>query len=552
MTADPPSLTATAPAAAALAPGTKTRSARAALAVFAVVVVAAVPLYLWRGREQWFYLDEWDFLAGRSAASLHDLLRPHNEHWSTVPILAYRAMWRTFGLSTYRPYQLMTIGLHLVAACLLRLVMLRARVRPWIATSAAALFVFVGTGHENIIWAFQIGFVASLVCGLGQLILADHDGPFDRRDVAGVFVGGVGLMCSGVSVSMVAAVGIAVLIRRGWRMAALHVGPLAIMFLTWWALIGRGQYESPHGTLGEQLRVIAVGLSNVFAQLGQHLLASIALALILVGGLFYAAAHRTVPPFRTRAAATLGLLGGGVLFMAFSVVGRIGYADVALRLRVIDQIEDIARAGRYVHLLAACLIPALAIAADALMQRWKVLVPVFGLLFVVGIWGNINAIEQTGKERFRLGPKDYLLAVDQTPIANAVPARTRILGLSGPEVTMGWVRSGVRSGQIPTPSYSDKKLASVALSIALEVHVVDSASSRCAPLTGPVQRRLQEGASFDVRNGPVSVVLMHDGVSSSPQTLAANGQSRIVARAGPLDLRVSPVPGRATPAQLCD
>jgi hypothetical protein len=531
---------------------TKTRSARAALAVFALAVVAAVPLYLWRGRDQWFYLDEWDFLAGRSATSLHDLLRPHNEHWSTVPILVYRAMWHTFGLSTYTPYQLMTIGLHLVAACLLRVVMLRAGVRPWTATFAAALFVFLGTGHENIIWAFQIGFVASLVCGLGQLILADHDGPFDRRDVAGVVVGAIGLMCSGVSVSMVAAVGIAVLIRRGWRMAALHVVPLAVVFLTWWALIGRNEYESPHGTLGEQVRVIAVGLSHVFAQLGQKLLAGIALALILIVGLFYAPVHRTVPPVRGRAAAPLGLLGGGVLFMVLAVVGRIGYADVAFRLRVIHQIEDVARAGRYVHLVAACLLSALAIIADALMQRWKVLVPAFGLVFIVGIWGNINAIEQTGTERLRLGPKDYLLAVGQTPVANDVPARTQILGLSGPEVTMGWVRSGVRSGHIPTPSYSEKQLASVALSSALEVHAVDSASNSCASLDSPMQRRLQEGASFDVRNGPVSVVLMHDGVSSNPQTLAAGGQSRIVARAGPLDLRVSPVSGRATPAQLCD
>jgi hypothetical protein len=241
-----------------------------------------------------------------------------------------------------------------------------------------------------------------------------------------------------------------------------------------------------------------------------------------------------------------------VLFMVLSVVGRIGYADVAFRLRVIDQIEDVGRAGRYVHLLAACLLPALAIAADVLMRRWKVLVPAFGVLFIVGIWGNINAIEQTGTERFRLGPKDYLLAVGQTPVADDVPARTQILGLSGPEVTMGWVRSGVGSGHIPTPSYGEKQLASVALSIALEVHAVDSASNRCAPLGGPVQRQLQEGASFDVRNGPVSVVLMYDGVSSNPQTLAADTQSRIVARAGPLDLRVSPVPGRATPAQLCD
>src|SRR5205085_12586284 len=88
------------------------------------------------------------------------------------------------------------------------------------------------------IWGFQIGFTGSLVAGLAHLLMSDHDGPFDRRDLLGLGFGLVGLMCSGVSLTMVGVVGLAVLVRRGWKMAALHTLPLAAVFGAWWLAFG--------------------------------------------------------------------------------------------------------------------------------------------------------------------------------------------------------------------------------------------------------------------------------------------------------------------------
>ena len=51
--------------------------------------------------------------------------------------------------------------------------MLRCGADGWVATAFAAVFLVLGAGYENLIWAFQIGFVTSTVCGLGLLILAD-------------------------------------------------------------------------------------------------------------------------------------------------------------------------------------------------------------------------------------------------------------------------------------------------------------------------------------------------------------------------------------------
>src|SRR4029078_6788207 len=98
------------------------------------------------------------------------------------------------------PYQAVLVALHLTAATLLRRIMRRAGVGPWIASAAALLFLCLGSGRQNIVWAFQIGFVGSLVFGLAHLILADHDGPLDRRDWFGIAFGLLGLLRSGVAV----------------------------------------------------------------------------------------------------------------------------------------------------------------------------------------------------------------------------------------------------------------------------------------------------------------------------------------------------------------
>ena len=138
----------------------------------------------------WFLRDEWSFLSGRSITSVHDLFRPHAlSHWSTVPVVVYRLLWFVFGARTYLPYQALVVVMHLAVAVLLRQLMRRAGVDPWVATIAAAPFILFGPGDQNIVWAFQIGFTGSIAFGLAQLLLSTHDGPIDRRDWLGLGAG---------------------------------------------------------------------------------------------------------------------------------------------------------------------------------------------------------------------------------------------------------------------------------------------------------------------------------------------------------------------------
>jgi hypothetical protein len=134
------------------------RAPKAATRVFIAGETAAFVLFLWVGRGGWFSADEWDFLSDRSAGSLHDLFTPHSQHWSTLPILAYRFWWQVIGIRSYAPYLVSVVVLHLTVAALLRSVMRRSGVSAWVATSAALLFAFFGSGYFDIIYGFQIGF----------------------------------------------------------------------------------------------------------------------------------------------------------------------------------------------------------------------------------------------------------------------------------------------------------------------------------------------------------------------------------------------------------
>ena len=250
----------------------------APIIAFVVAEIIAFVFWLDVGRSAWFYNDEWDFLSKRKVGDLGDLMRPHNGHWTTIPIVAYRALFALFGLRSYLPYRLLVLVLYLAAAALLLIVMRRAGAQPWIATSAAALFALFGAGWVNILRPFQVTFTGALAFGLLQLILSDHDGRFDRRDGLAMVSGLVALMMSGVGVVMVMVVGIAVLLRRGWRPALVHVAPLAAIYLVWLVAIGHQGGVVQSVTASEVVNFVATGLRAGFRQIGPELLVRCAAA----------------------------------------------------------------------------------------------------------------------------------------------------------------------------------------------------------------------------------------------------------------------------------
>lgn len=212
--------------------------------VLAIMIFAgAGVLLVYLGRSLWFFGDEWDFLLHRDAFSFSDLMRPHNEHWSTIPILSYRAMFSVFSLETYIPYLAILSVLQVAIASLVYALLVREGA-PWgFGIVAGVGVILFGPGAENLVWAFQIGFVGSLAAFLGTIIFLEW-GPNRRFDLvaAGLLVAAV--MSSGLGVGAVAAVLLALFVRREWS-RALRVTAVPIVIGVIWVLAYRDSILGP-------------------------------------------------------------------------------------------------------------------------------------------------------------------------------------------------------------------------------------------------------------------------------------------------------------------
>ena len=514
------------------------RSARLALAAFIGVEVAALSLWLVLGRDQWFFSDEWDFLAGRTGGDLGDLFHPHDNHWSTVPILVYRLLWWLFGLRTYLPYLVVVVLLHLTAAALLRAVMRRAGVGPWLSTAAASLFALFGAGYGDIVWAFQIGFNGSLVFGLTHLLLADHDGRVDRRDWLGIVAGFAGLLCSGVGVSMVIVVGLSTLVRRGWRVAALHTVPLGLTYVAWWISLGREDYANRDISIAQLARFVRVGVGAAFDAMGQVPGIGLLLGILLIVGLVLAWRPLDYRQLRARAAAPGALLVGAVVFLLFSGAGRASLLG-----------PEFARASRYLHVVTAMALPALAVAADAVARRWRVLAPLVLVVLLIGIPGNVRELADY-TNRTSQGQQSYkriVLSLPRMAIAKDVPRSVRPdpSQVDSAKITIGWLLDGVASGRLPDPgAINAKEAADNTFRLSLEQSDMRETSSACRPLSKQVNRRLNKGESIRIREAPVAGgslrVSSAEGAATVALTFHPELGNAILAVRGPLVVRLGP------------
>ena len=468
-----------------------------AIAAFAGVVVYAFAWWLNLGRHQWFYADEWEYLSHRTAGSLDDLFRPHHGHWTTLPILQYRFLYQLFGLNHFLPYRLVVLVLYMVAAALLLAVMWRAGVHPWIAVSAVTLFALFGAGADNIINPFQVTFTGALVAGLVLLILTDHDGPIGRRDWLGVLAGLVALMMSGAGVVMVMITAIAVLCRRGWRIALKLVAPLAAIYLVWFLAIGHNDGVTQAGSVSQIGGIVSGGLRNAFRVMAPRAWLALPLALLLIGGFLLAARQRTRAGW-AQLAVPFALLCGTVLLLASvasdhaNVLGTKG--------------AGFPRQSRYVSLLAAMSIPALAVAADAIARLWKWLIPLAMVLFLVAIPHNLDAARSTERIKRPLfaGTRLAVEVVPRSPTARTVPRSVHPDILTAPTLTVGWLLGAVEHGKIPSPGpMTPTNLGKADFRLSFLQEDGKSPQARCPVMRKPIVVTLKKGDELYFDEAPI-------------------------------------------------
>ena len=515
--------------------------ATAAWWTFVAALAVAVPIILVKGRDQWFVQDEWAYLAARDGGSLDGLFAPHNQHWSTVPVAAYRLLWNVVGLRSYLPYQVMIVALHLAVVVLVRAVMRRAGVGPWVATAAAVALLLYGTGHENLVWAIQVGFAASLALGLGLLLLADDPEPSAGRRVA-AFACGVGaLASSGVGLTMVGVVGLTLLVRRGWRPAAVTTAPLALVYLAWWAAYGRESGSRPAPSAPELLDFVDTGLQATLRGLGQSRVAAVLLVLATVGGLAVACwatvrgrsdRRGAAADLRHRLGPPVAMAVGAVAFFALSGFSRAAVFGA-----------EFAAASRYSYVAAVLLLPLIAVAIDAIARRWPLAVVPGLALLVVGIPGTVEAIEASRNARTS---KDLVLTLAHSDLTAAVDRSTHPFAneYGALYLTAGWLHDGAVSGRIPAPADSSAELdLDVLARLALQVAPARPDLDDCALLDGEQVVELGPDDAIGFWGALVVRVEGPGGELSTATPIGSLEQRALTTAGPPLTLHLRPRPG---------
>ena len=262
---------------------------------------------------------------------------------------------------------------------------------------------------------------------------------------------------------------------------------------------------------------------------------------LIVGGLVLAWRGRPFGQVRRRAAAPAGLAVGAFVFVLITAAGRVGFAP------------DIERSTRYVHVLGALLLPVIAVAADAVMRRWRVMVPVLVVALAASLVGNVRDFsnERVYSGEFLEGYRRMMLTMPRVPLADEVPRDLRPDRSLAPYVSVGWLRDGVRSGRIPpseevTPEERATAEARVVLHEHPYHHPVD-----CETVDGRVTTTLQRGSSIRLPGEGRLWVGYTDADGASGVVTFRGRNVPVVAYAGPVKVNVAPSP-EGQQVHLCD
>jgi hypothetical protein len=248
-----------------------------------------------------FHSDEWTVIA-HPPVTLADWFSPHNEHWSTGLFVVYQALHAAVGLRSYAPYLAVLWTLHVAAALgVYRLV--GGLTSRWVALGAAIVMLFLGTAYQDLLWAFQTGFVGSTAAGIWALVAIESGGR--RSGPSSGLLLTISVATSGIGLPFLATALVLVACRadRGRRLRWLGV-PVGA-YLSWFLLIGR----SAVAVNNDVFSPAAIAMAPVFAMVGS------AQAIAAASGL------------SGPAAALVGALGFVALIVswAHSLIDRIGW-----------------------------------------------------------------------------------------------------------------------------------------------------------------------------------------------------------------------------------
>lgn len=542
---------------------------------FAAILFVSFVWYIRLSGDHWFAGDEWYFLVDRSA-SVPDLMAHHNGHPVFLPLLAFRALYNVVGLRSYYPYSLITISLHLIAAALIRTLAMRSGANRAAALAVGAIFAGLGTASQNILSSFQMTLSGSLVLGLWACLRADsmQSEPHSvRRDFLTSAVLTAAIACSALGgVLMVVAAAIAWL-RRGWS-SAVRVAAAPGLALAAWSL---AYGPSPDFVISplQHWRWSSQNARELFTAMGPRHSGWLFALVLGAGGLIGWRSRPTrfgrYQRFRRQPVAlAVALLAiGSTLFWTSTLLTR----------RYILSLELSSIPDRYVHISAALVLPAVAVALSAIGRAISgdtfrrvagaAALCAFAILFLTNLLSASNDDGVLGGSAYEF--RSRLVAYVNRPEARALTDDFRPEPYVAPSVTMGWLRQVARQGRLPDEAFlSPQTREAVRLRLLLVDRLAPGQMSCRQKLSADqtLKIRLEKGTSIEVL-GPVAVRLMPPSsrVASEPvwfggSLLTGYGRRLLLADRVPLNLQISarlagaivcPSPGgRAAPAGSTD
>ena len=217
------------------------------IVVAAALIVCAV--ILWLTRTYTFYFDEWTFISTAPDWTLATYFRPHNEHPAILFRLVYSALLDTVGLRSYLPYMAALVVAH-AANVVLLFELVRRRSGDLVALAAALLLLVLGAGWEDLLWAFQMAWLASVALGLGALLAMQNP----RRMALATGLLAASLAFSGIGLAFAVAGTVQLLLTTARRRDVLWLVPVGIGLAAWFVAFGRfGNHPNPQPTAGNLL-----------------------------------------------------------------------------------------------------------------------------------------------------------------------------------------------------------------------------------------------------------------------------------------------------------
>jgi hypothetical protein len=336
------------------------------------------------GRHQWFARDDWSFLLTREKIRIlqgydHMLLDPQDGHWMTPAILVFRFLRWWVGYRSYWPYLAVLLASHLAIVLCVRVICRRLAVQPWTTTLICGVLLVFGAGWENLVFAVQITYNFSLLAFLAQVLLTDHTGPVDRRDVIGSVIAVIGVMSSGFGPFFILGIGVFLALRRRWVALAVAVVPQGLAYGWWWLFWGDDQAADTAGRAFRRAPEFAAnGLMHTFAGLvGSPWLAGAA-AVLAAAMLVW----RRVD-WRRRS-----------MMLALTAAAVSMYVGIGIERAATGIVSS--SQSRYVYMAAMMLAPLLALGLDqaARFAPWAIWLP--RLLLVVAIARNVHDFRGNG------------------------------------------------------------------------------------------------------------------------------------------------------------